>query len=301
MKPKILCAHCSAELHLGDKFCGSCGKPVEWSSEQSADSGQQPQESTRQASDSATCDTCGTVNKPNTDFCNTCGTDLRSQSKKPFQQKPAPSRQSKKEQRPTTTDPSPWLRSWKIIAGGVVIVGAIVGWELYNSQQIPTTLPAQQQQPVVPQEAMGANMAALPQIQEMEHQLSANPGNMGLTLQLANVLHDNRFYDKAITMYREYLLKNPKDTNARVDLGICYKEVGQLDAAKKEMKKALEYEPKHLLAQFNLGIVALIDGNLTESNDWFKKVVEMAPTSEVGKRAQQLLSQHSNPQILQPR
>jgi hypothetical protein len=36
---------------------------------------------------------------------------------------------------------------------------------------------------------------------------------------------------------------------------------------------------------------------MKESNDWFRKTVALAPNSEVGKRAQQLLSQHSSTQL----
>jgi tetratricopeptide (TPR) repeat protein len=148
----------------------------------------------------------------------------------------------------------------------------------------------------------------------MERQVKANPGDLGKSLQLANFLSDNRFYDKAITYYQSYLQKKPKDTNARVDMGICYKEIGQYNNATREMKQALVNDPSHLFATFNLGIVALDEGKMSmdqgqmdranelikESNDWFKKTVALSPTSEVGKRAQQLLSQHSNTQLPSP-
>jgi tetratricopeptide (TPR) repeat protein len=107
-------------------------------------------------------------------------------------------------------------------------------------------------------------------------------------------LHDGLFYEKAIPYYKIFLAKNPGDANARVDLGICYKELGNFSEAKKEMKEALKYVPKHLYAIFNLGIVCLSEGNLNEANEWFKKTVALDPTSEVGKRAQQLLTQHNS-------
>jgi hypothetical protein len=33
MKPRILCAHCSAPLQLGNQFCSSCGVAVDWTEE----------------------------------------------------------------------------------------------------------------------------------------------------------------------------------------------------------------------------------------------------------------------------
>jgi tetratricopeptide (TPR) repeat protein len=208
--------------------------------------------------------------------------------------------------------PLPLLGSWKPVAGVVVIVAAAVALETYSTKQnIPAD--ATQPQSEQAQQPVGANMAALQQIQDMEQQVKANPANLDVVLHLANVLNDNRFYDKAITYYKMYLDKRPKDTNARVDMGICYKEIGSYDDAVREMKKALEHEPKHLFATYNLGIVALDEGKMymdrgqmdkaneliRQSNDWFRKTVALAPTSEVGKRAQQLLTQHSNAQFPQ--
>jgi tetratricopeptide (TPR) repeat protein len=131
-------------------------------------------------------------------------------------------------------------------------------------------------------------------IQELENSVAANPDDMSLTLQLANSLHDRLFYDKAIPYYKAYLMMNPKDANARVDMGICYKEIGNFTEAESEMKMALHYVPNHLFAHFNLGIVYLNEGNLEESNKWFKRTVALDPNSEVGKRAQQLLTQHNS-------
>ncbi|MGD1045403.1 MAG: tetratricopeptide repeat protein [Bacteroidota bacterium] len=136
-------------------------------------------------------------------------------------------------------------------------------------------------------------------IQELENSVAANPDDMSLTLQLANSLHDGLFYEKAIPYYKTYLMMNPKDANARVDMGICYKELGNFTEAENEMKTALRYVPNHLNAHFNLGIVYLSEGNLQESNTWFKKTVALDPGSEVGKRAQQLLTQHNSQSVKQ--
>jgi tetratricopeptide (TPR) repeat protein len=140
----------------------------------------------------------------------------------------------------------------------------------------------------------GGTMVLPPEIQELENSVAANPDNMGLTLQLANALHDGLLYERAVPYYQSYLKSNPKDADARVDLGICYKELGKYTDAENEMKTALHYVPNHLHAHFNLGIVYLSEGNIEESNKWFKRTVALDPNSEVGKRAQQLLTQHNS-------
>ena len=322
MKPKISCPNCNGELRWGDKFCGNCGKRIEWSDVEGAQSDRDrlaPDDTER---DQLTCATCGTVNKPGTDHCRTCGSDLRDPSKAFADTAHGKVKEAKRDQVPTKKElrPLPLLSTWKLAVVFAVIVAGAVATDVYVSKENIPEQPVQQepvqpqstgQQMDVPQPPAAANMAALPQIEDMEKQVRANPDDAGLTLQLANFLSDNRFYDKAITYYQAYLRRKPKDTNARVDMGICYKEIGQYDEATREMKKALEYDPTHLYATFNLGVVALDEGKMymdqgkmdkanamvEESNDWFRKAVALAPTSDVGKRAQQLLSQHSNTQL----
>ena len=55
---------------------------------------------------------------------------------------------------------------------------------------------------------------------------------------------------------------------------------------------ALEYQPKHQIAHLNLGIVNLTAGNLQKSKEWFQKAVQLNPNSDIGKRAQELLTTH---------
>ena len=178
----------------------------------------------------------------------------------------------------------------------VVIAGAVVGLELITGPKttpVPVSgTPAPAQAPMMAQPT-GPDMNALPHIEELEAQIKAQPANVELRKDLANHLMDARFYDRAIATYREVLKVRPSDANARVDMGICMKETGDLDAAKSEMKKALTYVPEHLQAHFNLGIVCLVQGNIKEANDWFAKTANLAPQSEIGQRAKQMVQQHA--------
>lgn len=137
--------------------------------------------------------------------------------------------------------------------------------------------------------------------------MKENPNDAGSKLLLANALHDAGTHDaaylpRAIEAYRSFLKAKPNDPNARVDLGICYFEVGKLDSTRageffanavKEMEAALKSDPKHQPGAFNLGIVQLYSGNFQESNKWFKKAVDLNPESDLGKRAKTILDQHS--------
>jgi tetratricopeptide (TPR) repeat protein len=111
-------------------------------------------------------------------------------------------------------------------------------------------------------------------------------------LELANLLHDSGFFDRAIENYKKYLEIKPNSTNALVDMGICYFELQNYASADSVMKIAIKIEPQHQQANFNLGIVNLAAGKIDESKEWFKKAIAIDPNSEIGKKAEQILQSH---------
>jgi Tfp pilus assembly protein PilF len=183
--------------------------------------------------------------------------------------------------------------SSKVIFGflGILLI-LVVAVEFFPSRDQQSAQPTS----TTPQ-APAANMQLVNQINDLEKRVAANPSDMQSLLTLANVCQDGRFFDKAIVQFRKYLEKNPRDANARVDMGICYFETLSLEEARKEMEMALKYEPKHVAAHFNLGIVNLRAGKVKEANEWFKKTIALAPNSDMGQQAKQILEQHSSPLI----
>jgi tetratricopeptide (TPR) repeat protein len=177
---------------------------------------------------------------------------------------------------------------------GIVVISAlsVIGYEFFINRD--SSAGSTQQVLAQPATMTGDMVQKQAEIQALEKGVASHPNDMALTLQLANSLQDGLVYEKAVPYYKIFLAKNPSDANALVDLGICYKELGNFSEAKKEMKEALKCDPQHLHANFNLGIVCLSEGNFHEANEWFKKTVALDPASEVGKRAQQLLTQHNS-------
>jgi tetratricopeptide (TPR) repeat protein len=155
--------------------------------------------------------------------------------------------------------------------------------------------------------ATAESAGMLQEIDRLQKTVDANPADDASLLRLANVLHDHAMRDRTLLMravntYGTYLKRKPGDTNARVDMGICYFEMGRLDSvngpsffarAIDEMTKAFNGNPSHQPAAFNLGIVNLNAGHLEESNAWFKKALALNPDTDLGKRAKQILEQHT--------
>ena len=285
MKPKFVCSKCGKEISWGAQNCQGCGTFVEWPAESRS------AESSKSEVVVRACNKCGMENFADASFCSSCGAQLKGSQKQQGRQQRQGGRQEKQRETKGKQAASTSLFSWKIILGFVgFLIILIAALELFTNR---APAPIANQAPV--QQMPTADLAIAGQITELEKSLASNPSDMQAILKLANLSHDGRFFDKAIAYYKKFLDKNPKDANARVDLGICYFESGQSDLAQKEMMTALKYDPKHLQAHFNLGIVNLKERRIQEANDWFKKTIALAPPgSEIGVQAKQFLDQHSS-------
>lgn len=58
------------------------------------------------------------------------------------------------------------------------------------------------------------NMANMQEINNLENKIAANPEDMESTLHLAHLLQDSGLFEKAVTNYKNYLIKNPASTDA---------------------------------------------------------------------------------------
>ena len=185
---------------------------------------------------------------------------------------------------------------WQLVAGIALV--ALVAFFVYTeiSREGPRALVS----PAPP--SLVAPPSTMMDLTPLERAVAANPRNPEVLLNLANGLHDNRAFARAVETYKKYLALVPDNPDARVDLGICYFELARTDtvnpaplyaSAIGEMEAVLRKTPGHQPAAFNLGVVNLAMGNLQESNTWFRKAVEINKNSDLGTKAQRMLDQHS--------
>ncbi len=137
----------------------------------------------------------------------------------------------------------------------------------------------------------GIDLQHLERINELENQYKINPDNQVL-LELAHLLNDSGFKERAIEKYKIYLTTNPKDADVLVDMGVCYYDLKNYLEAEKWMKEALKYNPKHQIAHMNLGIVTINSGKHDEAIEWWKKAIEINPNTDIAQRAQELINSH---------
>lgn len=131
-------------------------------------------------------------------------------------------------------------------------------------------------------------------ISELKVKVERNPKDANNLIALANTLHDSNLQAEAIEYYKKYLAINEKDPDARVDMGVCYHELGDNKTAIMIIEEAIKYSPKHQKAYFNLGIINLKEGNLQKANEYFKKCYELDTATPTGMQAKEIMDQHQN-------
>lgn len=117
----------------------------------------------------------------------------------------------------------------------------------------PTSAPAAQASPM-----SGGNMQAMNAVREQLASLKAaverDPKNTDALIQLGNMYMDAAKFPQAAEYYERALVIR-EDASVRTDLGICYKQAGQLDKSVESFRKAVEDQPDQWQALFNEAIV----------------------------------------------
>jgi tetratricopeptide (TPR) repeat protein len=131
------------------------------------------------------------------------------------------------------------------------------------------------------------------EINRLEETVKNNPGNHEALLQLGHLLNDNGFYQRAIEKYQTYLKTHSDNVDVIIDMGVCYFELKNYDRAIQVIKSALEKNPKHQIANFNLGIVNLANNNPAEARKWWEIARDINPTTNIGQKADELLKSNN--------
>jgi Tfp pilus assembly protein PilF len=108
------------------------------------------------------------------------------------------------------------------------------------------------------------------------------------TLEEGNAFFKDGKYDTALMMYEEFLAKNPGAYQVLLNIGDCYREKGEYETAIQKYNLLIEQAAadtamgktigaKGLAA---IGLCYLKQNKLAESQDYFKKSIEMAPQDE---------------------
>ena len=105
----------------------------------------------------------------------------------------------------------------------------------------------------------GSQVDADSQLRILKVVVSRDPKNLRAWIDLGNAEMDSGSYKDAIAAYHAALKLDSKDQDVRVDMGTCYRNIGQPLKAVEEYKKVLAVNPDHAIALRNMGVVLAYD------------------------------------------
>ena len=86
-------------------------------------------------------------------------------------------------------------------------------------------------------------------------------------------LYSNGQYEEAIKQIKELNILYPNQPLLFNLIGVCYKEIGQLEGAAKMFRNAVVLQPSYFEAYFNLGVVLQDMEQNDEAIDSYKKAI----------------------------
>jgi tetratricopeptide (TPR) repeat protein len=105
----------------------------------------------------------------------------------------------------------------------------------------------------------------------------------------ASQLFDERKFDEALTLLQEFLANNPSAYHTHINIGDCYKEMGEYEKAEEEYDLALEGastdeelgEEMMAKATAGKGDIYVRKGDLEKAQNFFEESIKLLPENEI--------------------
>lgn len=163
------------------------------------------------------------------------------------------------------------------------VCGFLLGLTLGSLVIGPKLAQSKEPAPSITAEAPAAATTSgnpMPMIQQQLATLKAaverDPRDVTALVQLGNLYMDAAKFPQAVEYY-ERALAVRDDANVRTDLGICYKQTGQLDRALREFRAAGSASPPQWQALYNEAIVLGELHRVPEARAVAAKLTQMRP------------------------
>ena len=128
------------------------------------------------------------------------------------------------------------------------------------------------------QPSLASDPVALQKLASLEAAVAKEPKNAELLVQLGNTAYDVEDWKKAIDAYERAIKLKDGDPNILTDLGVAYRNVGNLDKALALFSQAVARDPSHWPAQFNQAIIYGLDrGNPKKALEILTKLKKEHP------------------------
>jgi Flp pilus assembly protein TadD len=187
---------------------------------------------------------------------------------------------------------------------GLVIGGLLIGPRMtkYLHKDDGPAAVAAATQPAADGGAAGAAMAQAPQgggagameavrkqLADLKATVEREPNNADALVQLGNMYMDAAKFQQAVEYY-ERALAIRDDPAVRTDLGICYKQAGQLEKSVQAFRKAAAGAPDQWQAMFNEAIVLGELKRFDEARAVAAKLAQLRPSDPQIQKLNQALA-----------
>ena len=149
--------------------------------------------------------------------------------------------------------------------------------------------------PTPPPESAGGAPASGPmeqvrqQLEMLKKQIDQNPRDFNALVQLGSMYMDVSKFPQAIDYFNRALAVR-EEPSVRTDLGICYKQSGQMDLARDAFRRVATEQPDQWQAIYNL---AIVDGEMkdyTDARAQLAKLKQMRPDDPQVTKLEQALA-----------
>ncbi|MGB6865577.1 MAG: tetratricopeptide repeat protein, partial [Candidatus Aminicenantaceae bacterium] len=136
---------------------------------------------------------------------------------------------------------------------------------------------------------LNVNPQIILHLKKAEEFIGQNEDSSGI-FEEGNVLFEQGKYDEAITSYQDFLEKNPTAYQVRFNIGNCYREKNELDAAQQEFEAVLEEAnaaegPEALKIQAKafaaIGELYVKRDDIEKAREYFTQSLERNPQDEI--------------------
>jgi tetratricopeptide (TPR) repeat protein len=177
-----------------------------------------------------------------------------------------------------------------------VFFGVLVGWIIGSQQGGAARLAAQ---PAAPAATSSQGSTAVPldeaRASALANAAEKNPRDAQARLDLGNLYFDSERFEDAARWYEQALAIDPRNVGVSTDLGISYYYMNQPDKALQQFDRSLAIDARHTKTLLNVGVVrAFGKDDIAGAAEAWQRVVEYAPDSPEGKRAKQALDSLRN-------
>lgn len=179
--------------------------------------------------------------------------------------------------------------------GLALVLAIIISFSNRPVQQSAPTpeLPAGTEQESVEPSAENVDPSFHARVMSLEQEVEAAPTDTSLLLELAHLRQDAHQMVEAAEAYERLLEVAPDHYQARLDLALCYAELGRWNDALLTTEAVLVAKPNDPAALYNIGAIHANQENFEDARVAWERVAAQTEDADLAMRARQSLSQLS--------